>query len=148
MSEEQISERDALLANKQKAAEETNAKREGKGTRLRVGQTRGKNPQVVQWEAFDESKPETLPTTVDEFMKLTNTSDEGVYLSYLIEGFNSAQYTSASDPLAEFVEAHWPEDAQKQFRMAVRQYANAVGASLEDAVALIKPGLDKKFPKA
>lgn len=147
MSEQEKNEKDALLERKQKEAEEQNAKREGKGTRIRVGQTRGKNPQVVSWEAFDESKPETLPTSVDEFMKLSGTKDEATYLGYLIEGFNSAQYTAASDPLAEYVEAHWSDEVQKQFRTAVRQYANAVGAPIDEAVALIKPGLDKKYPK-
>lgn len=122
-------------------ATETNASRTGKGTRVRVGQTRGRNPQVISYEAFDESKPDTLPTSLAEFMDLSKTQDEKVIVSLLIDGFNSLSYTTASDPVAEFVEASWPEDVQKQFRLVVRNYANATQVSIEDAVALIKPGI-------
>lgn len=97
-----------------------------KGTFLRVGQTRGKNPQMVVWEAFDLSKSASLPTTVDEFMKLTNTKDEATYISYLIDGYNDAQYTLASDPIAEHVDPAWSEDVQKQFRLVVRNYSAAL----------------------
>jgi hypothetical protein len=47
----------------------------------------------------------------------------------------------ASDPVAEYVDATWSEDVQKQFRLVVRNYSNATGVSIEDAVALIKPGI-------
>jgi len=57
------SPREAELDAKQKEADKTNAARTGVGTRVRIGQTRGKNPLVISWEAFDESKPDTLPTT-------------------------------------------------------------------------------------
>jgi hypothetical protein len=114
-----------------------------KGTLLRVGQTRGKNPQMVVWEAFDEAMPHTLPSSLDEFVKLTQVEKESDLVSYVIDGYNSAQYTQASDPVAEFVEASWSEDVQKQFRMAVRNYANAAEVSIEDAATLIKPGIVK-----
>lgn len=128
-------------------AEAENKTRTGKGTRVRVGQTRGRSPQVITWEAFDESIPDSLPGTLSEFMEISKTNDEHVIVSYLIDGFNSAAYTAASDPVAEFVEATWPEDVQKQFRIVVRNYANATEVSIEDAVALIKPGIVKSQAK-
>lgn len=112
-----------------------------KGLLLRAGMTRGKNPQVISYEAFDLSQPETLPVSLEEFMALTETKDEKILVSYLIDGFNDSQYTQASDPIAEYVEASWPEDVQKQFRLVVRNYSNATKVSIEDAVALIKPGI-------
>ena len=124
-------------------AKTANATRTGKGTRVRVGQTRGRNPQVISWEAFDESQPDTLPKTLSEFMEITKVSDETAIVQYLIDGYNDAAYTAASDPVAEFVDATWAEDVQKQFRLVVRNYANATGVSIEDAVALIKPGIVK-----
>jgi len=52
-------------------ADETNAKRTGVGVCVQVGQTRGKNPIVIDWEAFDRSKVETLPTSIQMFMDIT-----------------------------------------------------------------------------
>jgi hypothetical protein len=118
-----------------------NKDRSGKGTRVAIGLTRGRNPQMVQYEAFDETQPDTLPKTISEFMDLTHVSDEPTIMGYLIDGFNSANQTAASDPSAEFVDATWPEDVQKQFKIVVKNYANATGVSIEDAVALIKPGI-------
>ena len=140
--------RNQLLEETQKKADEQNATRTGKGTRVRVGQTRGKNPQVITWEAFDDSKPDTLPATLAEFMEISKTQDEKTIVSYLVDGFNSAQYTAASDPIAEFVNPAWSEDVQRQFRLVVRNYANATGVSIEDAVALIKPGIEASQKKA
>jgi len=74
-------------------------------------------------------------------MDVAKVQDEKLIVSYLIEGFNASQYTEASDPLAEFVEATWTPEVQKQFRLVVRNYSNATGVSIEDAVALIKPGI-------
>jgi len=124
-------------------AKTANATRTGKGTRVRVGQTRGRNPQVISWEAFDESQPDTLPKTLSEFMEITKVSDETAIVQYLIDGYNDAAYTAASDPVAEFVDANCAEDVQKHFRLVVRNYANATVVSIEDAVALIKPGIVK-----
>lgn len=121
--------------------EALNTGRTGKGTRAFLGMTRGRNPQEIQYEAFDDSLPDTLPKTLSEFMEVAKVSDEPTIVSYLIDGYNSAAYTAASDPVAEFVDASWPSDVQKQFRLVVRNYANATGVSIEDAVALIKPGI-------
>jgi hypothetical protein len=145
---EQPTAREVELEAAQKKAEEVNKTRTGKGTRVRVGQTRGKNPHVISWEAFDESLPDSLPGTLAEFMEITKTQDEKVIVGYLIDGYSAAQYTAASDPIAEFVNPAWSDDVQKQFRLVVRNYSNATGVSLEDAVALIKPGIEASQKKA
>jgi hypothetical protein len=147
MSADERSAKEIELETKQKAADEHNASLSGVGVRRRVGQTRGKNPIVIEWDAFDESKPDTLPTSIQQFMEVTNVKDEPSLVSYLIGGYNDAAYTAASDPLAEFVDLSWPQDAQTQFRLVVRNYARGANVSLEDAVGLIKPGFEKQFAK-
>lgn len=141
---EKEAQKEALKAREKEMQEKEsklNAGRSGKGTRVFLGLTRGRNPQEVQYEAFDESQPDTLPATLSEFMELTKTSDEKIIVGYLIDGFNSASFTAASDPVAEYVDLSWPDDVQKQFRLVVRNYANATGVSIEDAVNLIRPGI-------
>jgi len=145
MAVEAQSPRELELERKQKEADAENAKLSGVGLRHRVGQTRGKNPVVIGWKAFDESKPDTLPTSIQQFMEVTSVKDEPTLVSYLIGGLNDANYTAASDPLAEFVDPTWPDDAQTQFRLVVRNYSRGAQVSLEDAVALIKPGFSKQF---
>ncbi len=145
MSNEERSAKEIELEAKQKEADAANAQRTGVGVRVRVGQTRGKNPMVITWEAFDESKPETLPTSIQQFMEVTSVKDEPSLVSYLIGGYNDAAYTAASDPLAEYVNPAWPQDAQTQFRLVVRNYSRGANVSLEDAVTLIKPGFEKQF---
>lgn len=138
------SKAEALKARSEEVAAEElklNAGKTGKGTRTVIGFTRGRNPMKITYEAFDESQPDTLPKTLSEFMDLTKTSEESVIMGYVIDGFNSAAYANSSDPVSEFVDALWSEEVQKQFRTAVRSYANMVGVSIEDAVALIKPGV-------
>lgn len=147
MPEATTSPREQELKDKQAAADATNTARTGVGTRIRVGQTRGKNPLVISWEAFDESKPETLPTSIQQFMEVTNVKDEKSLVNFLIGGVNDANYTAASDPLAEFVDLSWPDDAQTQFRLVVRNYSRGANVSLEDAVTLIKPGFVAQFSK-
>ena len=145
MSEDQKTAKEIELEAAQKKADTDNATRTGVGTRVRVGQTRGKNPMVISWEAFDESKPETLPTKIEQFMEVTGVKDEPSLVSFLIGGLNDANYTAASDPLAEYVELTWPQEAQTQFRLVVRNYSRGASVSLEDAVNLIKPGFIKQF---
>lgn len=147
MSDDERSAKDVELEAKQKEADAINASRSGVGTRMRVGQTRGKNPIVIGWEAFDESKPETLPTTMQQFMEVTNVKDEPTLVSFLIGGYSDANYTAASDPLKEYVDLSWPQEAQTQFRLVVRNYSRGANVSLEDAVGLIKPGFEKQFSK-
>jgi hypothetical protein len=145
MSEDQRSAKEIELEAAQKSADEKNKATTGVGTRLRVGQTRGKNPMVITWPAFDESKPDTLPTSIQQFMDVTGVKDEPSLVSFLIGGLNDANYTAASDPLAEYVDLTWPQEAQTQFRLVVRNYSRGASVSLEDAVNLIKPGFIKQF---
>lgn len=136
---------DVEFEKKQAAVDATNSTRSGLGTRLKVGRTRGKSSSVITWEAFDDSKPETLPTTIQQVMDVTGKKDEPTLVDLLIRGFNDASYEAASDPLADYVEATWPPEAQTQFRLVVRNYSRGASVSLEDAVALIKPGFSKQF---
>jgi hypothetical protein len=143
---------DSTRENLEKQAEETNKGRSGKGTRVKVGSTRGKNPQPISFEQFDESQPDTLPTSLQEFIGLAmaNVADkdkEPTILSYLIEGYNADSYRQASDPIAEYIDSAWPEDLQKQFRMVVRNYSAGANVSLEDAVTLIRPGIVAAYEK-
>ena len=147
MATEAASPQDLEFEKREKEVEAANATRTGKGTRKRVGRTRGKSSIVIDWEAFDESKPETLPTTIQEFMDISQVKDEPTLVNLLIAGYNDANYTAASDPLAEFVDYSWPPEAQTQFRLVVRNYSRGAMVSLEDAVALIKPGFAKQFVK-
>jgi hypothetical protein len=125
-------------------AVETNKTRSGKGTRISVGATRGKNPQVISFEQFDDSQPDTLPGSVKEFMELT-TNDEKTLVDYLIRGYNNAAYEAASDPLAEYIPGKWAPEVQSTFRQAVRNYSRGLGIPLEEAVGVIRVGFVNKF---
>lgn len=154
MTQNAISDKEAIkaAAKAKEAADAADEKklnegRTGKGTRLTIGYTRGRSTQRIQYEAFDETQPATLPETLQEFLELSKTSanDEKTLLSFLIDGFNSNAYTQASDPIAEFVNPAWDTEVQKQFRLVVRNYAASTETSIEDAVALIKPGVEKAY---
>lgn len=129
--------------NEEMAAREKtlNEGKTGKGLRTFLGMTRGRNPVEIQYENWDESIPDSLPTSLSDFMDTRKISDEKEIVRRLILGDNDILYKDASDPVASFVESTWSEDVQKQFRLVVRNYANATGVSIEDAVALIKPGI-------
>lgn len=157
MSENEKSALDLAREKAEKAAAEENAKRqteEGEGenkkviqkvgTRVMVGATRGKNPQIITWEAFDDALPTSLPKSVAQFMELVTTKED-LLVDYLIRGLNAANYEAASDPLAEFVVSKWAADVQSTFRQAVRNYSRGLGIPLEDAVAIIRPGFVQKF---
>lgn len=134
----------------QKAEAEVNALNaniSGVNPRWKVGRTRGKGSMVIKYQQFDDSKPDTLPTSIQQFMDVTGKKDEPSLVSYLIAGYNDELYTAASDPLAEYVNPVWPADAQAQFRLVVRNYSRGAGVDLETAVGLIKPGFDKQFAK-
>lgn len=148
MSADERSAKEIELEAKEKAAEEYNKTLTGVGLRKRVGQTRGKNPQIIEWMEFDESKPETLPKEMKDFSEVTKVDDEPGLVRLLILGYNVDAYTSASDPLKEYVNPAWPADAQTQFRIVVRNYSKGANVSLEDAVELIRPGFDKQFAPA
>ncbi len=149
MSEDQKTALEIAKEKAEAAALEVNKSRSGVGPRLRVGMTRGKNPQVITFEQFDESQPDTLPKSVEQFMGLTingvQQNTDGLLNDYLIRGFNDASYEAASDPLAEYVVGKWEPLVQSTFRQAVRNYSRGLGISLEDAVDIIRPGFVKKF---
>ena len=132
--------------------EKLNEGRTGKGTRAFLGLTRGRNPQEIQFEQWDESQPDTLPKSFAEVIEVHKTRGqdgdvaEKEIVRRWILGDNDILYTEASDPIAEFVESSWPEDVQKQFKIVVKNYANGAKVSIEDAVALIKPGFSKGVP--
>lgn len=147
MAVEAQSPQDLEFERKTKEVEVANKSREGVGTRLRVGRTRGKGSMVITWEAFDDALPETNPKSIQQFMEITGKKDETSLVNYLIAGFNEENYTAASDPLAEFVDPTWPTEAQTQFRLVVRNYSRGAVVPLEDAVKLIKPGFVAQFAK-
>lgn len=136
--------RSAAMEAKEK---ELNKDRSGKGTRIAVSMTRGKGSVEVQYEAFDTNQAETLPTDLNEFMtltgldKLSNNDGEKKLIGWAIDGFNADAYSVASDPIAEFVEPNWPDEVSTRFKLAVRNYAAATQTSVEEAVAVIKPGI-------
>lgn len=132
------------LKTEQAKADAENTKRTGLGLRVRVGQTRGKNPSVINWEAFDESKVDTLPKTLKDFVTVTSAKEDEV-VDYLIAGYNASAYAQASDEIGEFINDAWDKETQGQFRLAVRNYAKISGSTIEDAVNLIKPGVEKAF---
>lgn len=138
------------MNRKQLIADADNKEKTGVGTRTRVGATRGRNPVVITWDAFDETQPETLPTSIEQFLSVTGLNpakDEAAITSLLIGGFNDSAYTAASDPLAEYVDDSWPADTRTQFRLVVRNYSRGAQVSLEDAVDLLKPGFVAQFSK-
>lgn len=142
MSEQEQAQKEAAVAAKQAEIDAINEKRSGKGLRLKVSQTRGRNPQVIVYEHFDQEKADTLPTTLEEFASLTGVSEEADILSMVIDGYNDRQYSLASDVLNEFVESSWTPEYVKQFKMVVRNYAAMNKLSIEDAVNALKPLLN------
>lgn len=122
-----------------------NAERAGVGLRMFTGYTRGRATAAIKWEAFDTDKPDTLPTSPKQFAEVTGITDSAKILSFMIDGFNEYQYRQASDPIAEFVNPAWDDDTKLKFRTVVRNYATVTGTSIEDTVALMKPGVEKAF---
>lgn len=135
---QRIADRKAEIEQKEKAA---NADKTGKGLRVFFGFTRGKGSQMIEYENWDETQPDTLPSTLSEFMDLRKMTDEKDILRRILLGDNDVLYEEASDPVAEFVEASWSPDVQRQFKLVVKNYAAATGVSIDDAVKLIKPGI-------
>lgn len=112
---------------------------------VKKGSTRGKNPREIEYMAFDLAKPETLPVSLAEFTAVTKTPDEKTLVEYLIGGYNDAMYSAASDEIGEFINDEWLPEIQAQFRLAVRNYSKLTSSTIEDAVALIKPGVEKAW---
>ena len=137
--------REAAMKVAEASAKEDNDTRSGKGTRLLVQATRGRNSIPFKYEAFDKSLPDTLPTSIEEFAKVAGISSddkgEATMVNFLIEGYNEVSLTAASDPVSEFVDPTWDEDVQKRFRIVVKGYAENANVSIADAVEIIKPGI-------
>ncbi len=119
-----------------------------KGLRFFASSTRGKGSMFINYQGFDTDKPETLPADLKEFAQITGVQDQGELLSLLIEGFNSQNYTTASDPIAEYVNDSWDKDTKAQFRLVVRNLSKAAGLPLEQVVSMVKPGIEKKFAES
>jgi hypothetical protein len=148
---EEVAEKAAkekALAEAKAAAKLDNDTRSGVGTRAQVGQTRGRSTSVITYEAWDFNQPETLVKTLAQFFdyrkvnEMGETAGEAYIVNRLMRGDNEVMQEIASDPIAEFVDLAWPEDIQTRFRLVVRNYANGANVSIEDAVSLIKPGID------
>lgn len=148
MSEDEKTELQKEREQFEKEATAENAKKTGKGLRTTVGATRGRSTMNIKYQAFDESQPDTLPTTVEEFVAITGIKSNSELASLLIVGFNDRAYTEASDPIAEFVNKSWPDELKAQFRIVVRNLAKMQEISIEDAVKFVKPGVEKKFAAA
>lgn len=127
---------------------ELNAGKTGKGLREYLGLTRGRNPQEIQYQNWDTSLPETLPTTLSEFMEMRSITEEKDIMRRLLLGDNEILFTEASDPVAEFVDKTWSDEVQKAFRLVVRNYSQNANVTIEDAVSLIKPGFVASQQKA
>lgn len=137
--------KEAEIKAMQDLADETNKGRSGKGTRVRVGQTRGKNPKVISWESFDTDYPESLPSDAAEFLSLTKTTDDRLFTAYCIDGYNAAMYAAASDVLSEYLEPNWPDAFAKQFKTNITTFVAMTGVSIEEAVSIVKPKVQRAF---
>ena len=137
----------AKLAADLKEEQELNAGRTGKGTRVTIGYTRGKGSQRIKYEAFDTEQPDTLPASVNEFVELVKPENEKSLVAWLIDGYNSSQYSEASDPVAEHFEPDWTPEVKMRFRNVIKNYAAGLGISIEDAVGVIKPPFVKGLSK-
>jgi len=106
------------------------------------GSTRGKNPRKIEYMAFDQSVPASLPKSLAEFVSITK-ADEGQLLEFAIDGFNSAAYSAASDEIGEFIPDEWDKETAAQFRLAVRNTSKLTGLDIEQTVNMLKPAIEK-----
>jgi len=146
--EQKDSEKEAIIKEYEAKVAKLNEGRTGVGTRAAFGFTRGKGSMPFIYERYDESQPDTLPKTPSEFAENSKVTDAGQLTKLLIAGMNEKLYTDASDPIAEHVNATWDEETRNRFRLVVRNYMTGAEASLDDAVALIKPGFEKAVAAA
>lgn len=107
------------------------------------GKTRGKNPRDIEYKKFDLEQPETLPKTLAEFMEVTGVKAQDEILSYVIDGFNAAQYSAASDEIGEFIPDHWDKETSNQFRLAVRNTSKLANLDIETVVKMLMPAVEK-----
>ena len=129
----------------EKEAAESNKGLTGIGLRQLVGATRGRSTVNIKYMAFDETNPDSLPKTVEKFVEVTGIKSNAELAELLVVGFNDKAYTEASDPIAEHVNNAWGDDVKLQFRTVVRNLAKMQEISIGEAVAMVKPGVEKKF---
>lgn len=128
-------------------ADKFNAEQKGVGLRMFTGFTRGRSTTAIKWNQFDTDKPDTLPKNVKEFSEVTGVTEGKDLLNFMIDGFNEYQYRQASDPIAEYVNPAWDDEMKTKFRAVVRGYSSTTETSIEDTVALMKPGIEAAFQK-
>lgn len=145
MSEDQKTALELEREQMEADAVKENASKNGKGLRTLVGATRGRSTMNIKYQAFDESSPDTLPTTVEEFVTITGVKSNSELASLLVTGFNDKAYTEASDPIAEHINKAWDDETKMKFRAVVRGLVTINGETIESAVAMVKPGTEKKF---
>lgn len=117
----------------------------GPQTTVAKGMTRGRNPREIEYLEFNREIPGNIPKTMKEFMDASGVQEEAGLVELLVTGFNESQYKAATDEIGEFINPQWDNKTQDSFRLAVRNYSKISGDTIEDAVALIKPGVEKKF---
>lgn len=117
----------------------------GPQTTVAKGMTRGRNPREIEYLEFNRELPGNIPKTMKEFMDASGVQEEAGLVEFLVTGFNESQYKAATDEIGEFINPQWDNKTQDSFRLAVRNYSKISGDTIEDAVALIKPGVEKKF---
>lgn len=110
---------------------------------VKEGKTRGKNPRPITYEAFNLEKVETIPLDMKTFMAVTKVTNQKDLLELLINGYNDAQYSAASDEIGEFINDAWDNETQGQFRLAVRNTSKLSGLSIEEVVTMLKPAVEK-----
>lgn len=136
-------EKEATNKEYQAKIDALNANRTGVGTRAAYGYTRGKGSMPFIYERFDDAQQDTLPKSMQEFVSTTKVAGDAELTKLAIAGYNEKLYTEASDPIAEHVNPSWDDETKTRFRLVVRNYMVGVGSSLDEAVALIKPGFEK-----
>lgn len=113
------------------------------------GSTRGKNPRKITYLKFDLEKPEFLPQSLKEFLEATAENNGGKpytekeMLDFVVDGFNLASYSAASDEIGEFIPDSWDKETAAQFRLAVRNTSKLAGFSIEDTVKMLLPAVEK-----
>jgi hypothetical protein len=141
-----------LEVARKKADEENKKLGTSVGLRKFVGRTRGKGSVLISWNQFDDSVPESLPKTHEEFMNVAGISadEKGAaeLLDLMIRGYNARAYEAASDPIAEYVNAAWPDEIQTGFRTVVRTYARNLEIPIDEAATEVRARYDKKFGTA
>jgi hypothetical protein len=157
---EKQAEKDAMKAREKEIAEkqkDANQNKKGIGVRTFYGMTRGRNPQMIsydQWDVDQEiEKVSTVPTSFAEVLDINKTrgldgdaAEKEIVKRWLL-GDNEMLYKEASDPVAEFVEASWDDADKKAFKLVIKNYATSTATSIEDTVALFKPGFTAAVEK-